>query len=165
MSERFSVKNLKLYKLGEIPRSEFIDVPTNNTDLLDQEKRSFFFKLLRSPKPQKQSKPKSSKKTKHTIKLNAVVWLHFVTPPKQKIAFMLVYKDLTGEFGVIVEEINSTSATSMMLSNTVEIEYTGDIEFLRACCAGIGPSESVTIEGLNVKRVKLAEDVSIDKSA
>ncbi|WP_163832142.1 hypothetical protein [Spartinivicinus ruber] len=165
MSEKLPVKHLKLYKLGEIPRSEFIDIPTNNTDLLDQEKRGFFFKLLRTPKPQRKFEPKISKKAKHLIKLNAAVWLHFVTPPKQKVAFMLVYKDLIDKFGVIVEEVGPTHKTSIMLSNKVEIEYTGEIEFLRAYCTGISSGEIVTAEGLNIKRMTSTEDIAIEKLA
>ncbi|MCX4027125.1 hypothetical protein H0A36_21545 [Endozoicomonas sp. SM1973] len=163
MSNKFPIKQLKLYKLGEIARSEFIDTFTNSGDLLDKEKRSFFFKLLRS---QKQSKKiPQIKKGKHVIKLNAVVWLHFVIPPKQTITFMLVYKDMTGEYGVIIEEVQPGSVTSMMLSNTVELEYIGDIEYMRACCAGIGAGESLTAEGLSVKRVKSAEEIKTDKMA
>ncbi|MGI0116333.1 hypothetical protein [Zooshikella sp. RANM57] len=152
MFQKVPTNCLKLHTLGEVPRSVYMDLQAQPSDLQDAEKRNFFFKLLRSTTPHKTAP--TPKKEKHTLKLNAVVWLHFITPPKLTITFMLVYKDVTGEFGVIVEEAPPSSSTSMMLSNTVEIEYKGDIEYLKACCTGLSKDESVMLETLSVKPVE-----------
>ncbi|MBU2712301.1 hypothetical protein [Zooshikella harenae] len=159
MHQKVPTTCLKLHKLGEVPRSAYMDSQTTPSDLIDAEKRSFFFKLLRSSKPQK-AVPPPTKKVKHSLKLNAVVWLNFITPPKQTISFLLVYKDASGEFGVIVEEAPPSSSTSMMLSNTVDIEYLGDIEYLRACCTGLSKGESVMVESLSIKPAQTTDKLA-----
>ncbi|WP_027709970.1 hypothetical protein [Zooshikella ganghwensis] len=151
MFQKVPTNCLNLHILGEVPRSVYMDMQTQPSDLQNAEHRNFFFKLLRGTKPQK-SVP-APNKDKHILSLNAVVWLNFITPPKQTITFLLVYKDITGEFGAIVEEAQPSSSKSIMLSNIVDIEYIGEIEYLTACCTGLSKDEHVMLETLSVKPV------------
>lgn len=155
MADKIPAKFLKLRVLAEVPRTEFMDGP-GCSDPMDEERRSLFFKLLRT----KQDHKPVAKDYKRKLKFNAALWARVTNPGDNIIGFMIEYKDFTGHFAVTVEETKATEA--VMFANEVEFEVRGQIEYIKACCSGLTTSQKILIDELFIQRIQ--EQQSLDKT-
>ena len=133
--------------LAEIPRSEYMDAPVCANPTSESE-RSLFFKLLRSKNPAHKSKLKHQKQI---LKFNAVLWGRLSFPSDNLVGFFLSYKDAKGSYAVLVEEAKATE--SIMLTNKVEFEVYGEIEYLRACFSGLQKNQRILVDEIFVQRI------------
>jgi hypothetical protein len=140
-----------LRTLNDVPRSEYSDLHTPK-NLTDKKERLSFLRMLRQ-KPSKTDN--NSRNTKHkTLSFNAAVWLNFLTPTKNAVSLWLSYKDSKGENTILVDEQCLDQSNSAMLSGNVSIKVVGDIEYLRACCGGMGVNETYSVDEFYVRRLE-----------
>jgi len=142
-------KLIMLRTLNEVPRSEYSDIQTPK-DLTDKTERLSFLKMLRK----KPSKVVNQSNRQKTLSFNAAVWLNFVSPTKNPVSLWLSYKDSQGENTILVDEQCMDQSTAAMLSGNVSIKVTGTLEYLRACCGGVGVNETYSIDELHVRRLR-----------
>ncbi|GLQ31110.1 hypothetical protein [Litoribrevibacter albus] len=138
--------------LLNVPRSEFLDVPECK-DPFDQKSRLDFFKLLRG-KTKSEPQPKVNPKQKHIRQFNTAVWLSFKNPPDKPVALLLQYKDSKGEFSIIVDESTPDSSTTMMLSGDTNLEFYGELEYLKAIATGLKKDHLFFVEEIHVQRIR-----------
>jgi hypothetical protein len=144
------LKLLKLKTLMEVPRSEFSDLNVPE-DLSNENVRLGFLKMLR----QKPKKIKSTTNSKsRELSFNAAVWLNFAEVVRKPVSLWLTYKDAQGENTILVDEQLSGDSMSAMLSGNVSFKVTGNIEYLRACCAGVDSNKELVVEEVHVTRLK-----------
>ena len=149
---------IKLRMLAEVPRSQYMGL-TQEVDFVDTKARHGFLKLLRQSKPIINQKPTASKQVR-TVEFNAAIWLNFSCPPKRPISFWLSYQDQGGRKSVLVDEQTLESATSAMLSGSVQLTVKGELEYLKACCGGVSDEEMFRVDELHVQQVSLSDRVS-----
>tara|TARA_R110002167_G_scaffold99318_2_gene260494 strand:+ start:785 stop:1276 length:492 start_codon:yes stop_codon:yes gene_type:complete len=140
-------KLIMLRALSNVPVSEYADIhPPKNS--LDTNERLSFLKRLRQ-KPS--AKNNDTKKTKQ-LSFNAAVWMSFSQVMHKPVSLWLSYKDATGENTILVDEQCLNESKSAMLSGTVSFQVQGNIEYLRACCGGIGIEERFSLDEIHVRR-------------
>jgi hypothetical protein len=140
-------KLIMLRILASVPISEYADIrPPKNS--LDKNERLSFLKRLRQ-KPS--TKINSATKTKQ-LSFNAAVWMSFSQVINKPVSLWLSYKDATGENTILVDEQCLSESKTAMLSGTVSFQVTGNIEYLRACCAGVGMEEQFSLDDIHVRR-------------
>jgi len=145
-------KLIMLRTLKEVPRSEYSDLQTPK-DFTDKKERLSFLKMLRQKPPAKASGTKGGRQAKK-LSFNAAVWLKFSSPAKNPVSLWLSYKDGKGENTILVDEQYLGQSTSAMLSGSVSINVSGNLEYLRACCGGVGVNESFSVDELHVRRLE-----------
>ena len=140
---------LQFRVLSEVPRSEYSEmIPAKNLE--DEKSRLGFLKLLRQKKKPQSVKQKPKNRS---YSFNSAVWLSFAKAPANPISFWLIYRDEAGERAVLIDEQNSSEATtSAMLSGTVEVDLMGEVQFVKACVAGFGDEDSFRVDELYVQR-------------
>ncbi len=140
-------KLIMLRTLANVPVSEYADIrPPKNS--LDKNERLSFLKRLRQKPTVTSSQVTKSKQ----LSFNAAVWLSFNKSIKKPVSLWLSYKDASGENTILVDEQCLNESTSAMLSGSVSFQVKGNIEYLRACCGGIGMEEHFNIEDVHVRR-------------
>ncbi len=151
MITKLPAKFFKLSLLAEIPRREYVDAP-DCKDPLNEQDRLSFFKLLRSKTTKKSP---ISPLFKQSLKFNVALWGRINRPSDNLISFLLHYKDASGSFVVVAEEAKATE--NLMLTNTVELQTQGEIEFIRACYAGLSEGQSLHVDELFIQRIREPE--------
>lgn len=144
------MKLLKLKTLSDVPRSVYSDLPVHE-DLSDEKQRLNFLKMLRQ-KPRKVQQQQNKKPRQ--LSFNAAVWLSFTEVINKPVSLWLTYKDAQGENTILVDEQLSGGSMSAMLSGNVSFEVVGDIQYLKACCAGVDSNMDLVIEDVHVTRLK-----------
>ena len=141
-------KLIMLRTLQDVPRSEYSDLRPPK-DLTNQKERMSFLKLLR----QKPAQVRKSYKPK-TLSFNAAVWLNLVEQASKPVSLWLSYKDSQGENTILVDEQCLKDSRSAMLSGNVTFKVTGHLEYLRACCGGLGVNERYSVDDIYVRRLE-----------
>lgn len=106
-----------------------------------------FLNILR----QKRYQQKVKSKLKKSISLTITIGILFISPPSHKITFLLIYKDNIREHLITIQEPTSVSSSSLIVSNTIDIEYIGDIDYMTAYCSGIDNTTALTVDIFNVE--------------
>ena len=158
MNEKIPTKFLKLKNLADVPRAEYIDGPSAK-DLRDASKRKSFLSMLRkSPKPVQSV---SNERRPVSLTFNAAAWMRVPDSTQQTVSLVICYKDLSGEYAMVVDEADISADYSLMLSGCVTIESIGTPEYIRACCAGLSEGQLTFVDELHVQKVS-AGTVSSD---
>lgn len=150
MNEKIPTKFLKLTKLAEVPRAEYMDGPSA-TDLLDESKRKSFLRMLR--KPQKATQSIVNDRSPVSLTFNAAAWMRVPDSTQKTVSLVICYKDVTGEYALVVDEADIGSDDSLMLSGCVTLESIGTPEYIRACCAGLSEGQLTFVDELHVQKV------------
>ncbi len=159
MNEKIPTKFLKLKKLADVPRAEYIDGPPAK-ELRDASKRKSFLGMLR-----KTPKPVESVSSGHrlvSLTFNAAAWMRVPDSTQQTVSLVICYKDRSGEYAMVVDEADISVDYSLMLSGCVTIESIGMPEYIRACCAGLSEGQLTFVDELHVQKVS-AESTSSDR--
>ena len=151
MNEKIPTKFLKIKKLADVPRSEYMDGPSPK-ELRDAKKRKSFLSLLRKDT----GKQNNVNRGPVTLTFNAAAWMRVPDSANQKVALVICYKDRSGEYAVVVDEANISESYSLMLSGCVTIESQGTPEYVRACCSGLNEGQLTFVDELHVQSVKSA---------
>ena len=149
MNEKMPIKFLKLKKLADVPRSEYMDGPSPK-ELRDAKKRKSFLSLLRKGS----GKPANVTRGPVTLTFNAAAWMRVPDSAKQKVSLVICYKDSSGEYAVVVDEAEISESYSLMLSGCVTIESKGMPEYVHACCSGLTDGQLTFVDELHVQSVK-----------
>lgn len=140
-------KLIMLRTLANVPVSEYADIrPPKNS--LDTHERLSFLKRLR----QKPNVKSNATNTTKYLSFNAAVWMSFSQTMHKPVSLCLCYKDAKGENTILVDEQCLNESKSAMLSGTVSFKVTGNLEYLRACCAGIAMEEQFSLDEIHVRR-------------
>tara|TARA_R110001599_G_scaffold72692_3_gene201484 strand:+ start:1241 stop:1807 length:567 start_codon:yes stop_codon:yes gene_type:complete len=141
-------KLIMLRTLTNVPISEYADIrpPKDSSDT--QERLSFLKRLRQKPS----AKNNNATKTQH-LSFNAAVWMSFSQLMHKPVSLWLSYKDATGENTILVDEQCLNESKSAMLSGTVSFQVKGNVEYLRACCGGIGREEPFSLDEIHVRRL------------
>ena len=153
MNEKIPTKFLKLKKLADVPRSEYMDGPSPK-ELREAKKRKSFLSLLRKGSSSGQQANITNGPV--TLTFNAAAWMRVPESAKQKVSLVICYKDSSGEYAVVVDEAEISESYSLMLSGCVTIKSKGTPEYVRACCAGLSEDQLTFVDELHVQRVKSA---------
>ena len=149
MNEKIPTKFLKLKKLADVPRAEYVGGPSPK-DLRDAKKRKSFLSMLRkSPKPAEQT---TNTQGPVTLTFNAAAWMRVPDSTQQTVSLVICYKDRTGEYAVVVDESDVGTDSSVMLSGCVTIESAGMPEYINACCAGLSEGQLTFVDELHVQK-------------
>lgn len=151
--QKFPTQVLKLRSLCNIPLSDLADVHPPQ-DLIDEKQRLGFLKLLRKSSSSTQSRPRFPS----TLELNAAAWLGFPEAPNSPVSLWLCYKDKAGESAVLVDEQVLERPGSTMLSGTVSLRFSGQVEYIKVCCGGLANADRFSVDELYVKRDISMED-------
>lgn len=150
MNEKIPTKFLRLQKLADVPRAEYIGGPSAN-ELLDANKRKSFLSMLRkSPKPVEQA---VNAQAPVSLTFNAAAWMRVPDSAKQTVSLVICYKDRSGEYAMVVDEAEINEDYSLMLSGCVTIESIGMPEYINACCAGLSEGQLTFVDELHVQKV------------
>jgi len=150
MNEKIPTKFLKLKKLADVPRAEYIDGPSAK-DLRDASKRKSFLSMLRkSPKPVQSV---SNERQPMSLTFNAAAWMRVPDSNQQTVSLVICYKDLSGEYAMVVDEADISADYSLMLSGCVTIDSIGTPEYITACCAGLSEGQLTFVDELHVQKV------------
>lgn len=150
MNEKIPTKFLKLKKLADVPRAEYIDGPPVG-DLRDASKRKSFLSMLRkAPKP---VQPVSNERGPVSVTFNAAAWMRVPDSLEQTVSLVICYKDSSGEYAMVVDEADIGADSSLMLSGCVTIESIGTPEYVMACCAGLSDGQLAFVDELHVQKV------------
>jgi len=150
MNEKMPTKFLKLKKLSDVPRSEYIDGPSPK-ELRDANKRKSFISMLR--KTPKIAKPAVSK-SPISLTFNAATWVKVPKSSKQSISLVISYKDMSGEYALVVDEDEISDGFSLMLSGCVTIKSKGIPEYIHVSIAGLKENQMAMVDDLFVQKVK-----------
>lgn len=142
-------KLIALRKLQDVPCSEYSDLRPPK-DLTNTKDRLGFLKMLRQ-KPNRRNQGSNKQKT---LSFNAAVWLNLMDAAKKPVSLWLSYKDSQGENTILVDEQCLNNSKSAMLSGNVSINVVGHLEYLRACCGGLGVDERFSVDELHVRRLE-----------
>lgn len=150
MNEKIPTKFLKLKKLADVPRAEYIDGPSPK-ELRDANKRKSFLSMLRKS-------PKKAVQTTNTqgpisLTFNAAAWMRVPDSARQTVSLVICYKDRSGEYAMVVDEAEISENYSLMLSGCVTIESIGTPEYIHACCAGLSEGQLTFVDELHVQKV------------
>ena len=152
MSEKIHTKFLKLKKIADVPRSEYINGPSTE-DLRDEKKRKRFLSILR--KPPQNTKTVTSK-APVTLSFNAAAWIKVPKSLKQTISLVISYKDASGEYALVVDEDEISDGFSLMLTGCVTLTSKGVPEYIHASVAGLKDHQVAMVDDLFVQKVKSA---------
>lgn len=159
-NEKIPSRLVKLTELAVVPRAEYLPVPVCQ-DPMDEKKRGAFFGLLRKPQTVKELPVMNNL----SFILNAALWMKVGANQTHMVSFFLVYRDDSGEYAVLVDEVEvSKTRSAVMLTNNVSIKCKGSIHHVKACCSGLADNAYI-IDELFVQRVKEAAQVQEKKSA
>ena len=150
MNEKMPTKFLKLKKLADVPRSEYIEGPSAK-ELRDAKKRKSFLNMLR--KAPVNSKPVMSK-SPVTLTFNAAAWVKVPKSLKQSISLVINYKDSSGEYAFVVDEDVISDGFALMLTGCVTIKSKGVPEYIQASIAGLKDNQIAMVDDLFVQNVK-----------
>ncbi|MFT7185062.1 MAG: hypothetical protein ACI84K_000434 [Pseudohongiellaceae bacterium] len=150
MNEKIPTKFLKLKKLIDVPRSEYIDGPSPK-DLRDAKKRKSFLSMLR--KAPVNVRPVANK-LPTTLTFNAAVWVKVPKSSKQSISLIISYKDPCGEFAHIIDEDEISDGFSLMLTGCVTIKSKGIPEYIHISVTGLKEDQVAMVDDLFVQNVK-----------
>ncbi len=139
--------------LLDVPQSEFLDTPKCD-DPLDHSSRLNFFKLLRSKTRAQPKTPPVNPKQKQIRQFHTAAWLSFRNPPNKPVALLLAYQDSKGEFALVVDERTPDSSPTMMLSGDTQIEFYGELQYVRAIATGLKKEHQFYIEDVHVQRIR-----------
>lgn len=148
MLKAVPIEYFELYKISSIPilkkkfGLEYYKYHHHPKDLLN------VFRQLRYQQ-------KVESKLKKNISLTITIGILFISPPSHKITFLLIYKDNIREHLVTIQEPTSVSSSSLIVSNTIDIEYTGNIDHMTAYCSGIDNTTALTVDIFNVEMAGL----------
>ena len=151
MNDKMPTKFLKIKKLADVPRSEYMDGPSPK-ELRDAKKRKSFLSLLRKDA----GKQSNVNRGPVTLTFNAAAWMRVPDSANQKVALVICYKDRSGEYAVVVDEANISESYSLMLSGCVTIESQGTPEYVHACYSGLNEGQLTFVDELHVQSVKSA---------
>lgn len=158
MNEKIPTKFLKLKKLADVPRAEYIDGPSAK-ELRDANKRKSFLSMLR--KTPKETVQAANTEGPVSLTFNAAAWMRVPDSTQQTVSLVICYKDRSGEYAMVVDEADISADYSLMLSGCVTIESNGTPEYIRACCAGLSEGQLTFVDELHVQKVS-AEVISSD---
>jgi len=150
MNEKIPTKFLKLKKIADVPRAEYMDGPSPK-ELLDANKRKSFLSMLR--KPSAKAKPIVSK-SPVTLTFNAAAWVKVPKSDKQSISLVISYKDSNGEYALVVDEDEISDGFSLMLTGCVTLKSKGIPEYIHVSVAGLKENQIAMIDDLFVQSVK-----------
>jgi|GEM_PF-7044719 len=150
MNDKIPTRLLKLKKLADVPRSEYVGGPSPR-ELRDANKRKSFLRMLR--KSPENTKPVNSK-IPTTLTFNAAAWVKVPKSAKQSISLVISYKDASGEYALIVDEDVISDGFSLMLTGCVTLKSKGIPEYIRASIAGLEDSQMAMVDDLFVQLVK-----------
>jgi len=150
MNEKIPTKFLKLKKLTDVPRSEYIDGPSPK-DLRDAKKRTSFLSMLR--KAPENAKPAISK-LPITLTFNTAAWVKVPKSFKQSISLVISYKDATGEYALVIDEDEISDGFSLMLTGCVTLKSKGTPEYIHVSVAGLKENQITIVDDLFVQKVK-----------
>ncbi len=147
MSNAIPAKLLKLRFVAEVPRNEFIDLP-QRIEPEQTQSRLWFLRQLRNA-----NRPPVGHKTVVSMRktFNAAVWLRFLQTPQAPVSLWLKYRDASGEYAVMVDEMQLESDAAM-LSGCVTIQTRGALSYLQAHISGLRASDVFSVEELYVQR-------------
>ncbi|MCG8609357.1 MAG: hypothetical protein MI864_02380 [Pseudomonadales bacterium] len=160
MNEKIPTKLLKMKVLAQVPMSEYVDGP-KCSDPLDEKKRSSFLQKLRLGQG-KEGNSKVAAAGKAPLKemtFNAAMWLRLFEVEGQFVSFFLVYRDDSGEFAVLIDEARvDGEAPSVMLTNNVSLTVRGEVQYIKACCAGLREGQRYFVDELYVQKVQTEQE-------
>lgn len=150
MSECVPARLVKGVKLADVPVREYAELPPPQ-----ERKRSagLLAALLRrgkSPEPEMPPQPKRLSKTQITF--NSAAWLKFLRRPDQPVSLYLVFRDDSGEYGVLVDETRVSETFNAMLSGTVTFTVRGHLHYVSAVAAGVRDASEFHAEEVYVQR-------------
>ena len=150
MNERFPVKCLKLRKLAEIPRADYMGAapPAN---LERPSVREAFLKMLR--RPPEPAPVSNARPTWQTYSFNVAAWLRLPDAVDQSISLVLDYQDAQGHFGLLVDEARISGHSAVMLTGTVIFRTLGVPQGLYISCIGMPPEQTFILDELFVQRL------------
>ena len=150
MNEKIPTKFLKLKKLSEVPRSEYLSGPSPK-ELTDAKKRKSFLSMLRKAPVHKKA---VISKAPVTLTFNAAAWVKVPKSLKQSISLVINYKDASGEYALVVDEDEISDGFSLMLTGCVTIKSKGVPEYIHASIAGLKDKQIAMVDDLFVQNVK-----------
>lgn len=150
MNEKIPTKFLKLKKISEVPRSEYVNGPCPK-DLRDAKKRKSFLSMLRKP-PENVKAVVSKLPT--TLTFNAAAWVKIPKSLKQTISLVISYKDASGEYALIVDEDEISDGFALMLTGCVTLVSKGVPEYIHVSVAGLKDEQVAMVDDLFVQKVK-----------
>jgi len=150
MNEKIPTKFLKLKKLADVPRSEYMGGPSPK-ELRDANKRKSFLSMLRKP-PTKAKSVVS--KAPVTLTFNAAAWVKVPKSDKQTISLVISYKDSSGEYTHVVDEDEISDGFSLMLTGCITLKSKGIPEYIHASIAGLKENQIAMVDDLFVQNVK-----------
>jgi hypothetical protein len=160
MQQIMPAKFLKSRDIAEIPRSEYIETPSE-THLLDTDKRKSFISMLRLAS----SKPTTTKlpELPTEYSFNVAVWLRASKAQNHPISLLLKFEDEAGVFVVMVEETRIDSARPVMFSGLVNFTAKGVIKSLQVTVSGLPTDETIIVDELFIQRNIEQSDISIEQ--
>lgn len=151
MNEKIPLKLLKPYTLAEVPRSEYVDQPSPRNLSKEGDRLSFFQRLRKSPPKQTVVEDKNRKQI---LEFNVAAWLRVPESMNQMVSLLLCYGDSSGEYGVLVDEAEINERFALMLAGKVTLETKGELQYVRAACAGVREGQIVLIDELYAQRIR-----------
>jgi len=143
---------LNAQKLAEIPRSEYINGPSE-TEALDAKKRKSFLSMLRKKRPVVQNNVASNSKPK-SLTLNIAAWLRVPESDGQSISLLVSYEDDSGKNSIVVDEAEISGNYSLMLSGRVSFKTIGSPKYIHISASGINQTQQIFIDDLFVENLK-----------
>lgn len=151
MSEKIPTKFLKLKKLSDVPRAEYIDGPSPK-ELRDAKKRKSFLSVLRKAPV---AAPVVNSKIPTTLTFNAAAWVKVPKSLKQSISLVISYKDASGEHSHIVDEDEISDGFSLMLTGCVTLKSKGTPDYIQVSIAGLKEGQIAMVDDLFVQKAKV----------
>lgn len=159
MNNKIPKRFLKLKKIADVPRSEYMAGPSPK-ELRDANNRKSFFSMLR--KSPANAKPVISK-IPTTLTFNMAAWVKVPKSSKQSISLVISYKDSSGEYALVVDEDEISDGFSLMLTGCVTLKSKGIPEYIHVSIAGLIDKQIAMVDDLFVQNVK--PEVQIKKIA
>jgi len=150
MNEKIPTKFLKLKKITDVPRSEYIDGPSPK-ELRDAKKRTSFLSMLRKA-PEKTKT--SNSKLPITLTFNAAAWVKVPKSLKQTVSLVISYKDASGEYALVIDEDEISDGFSLMLTGCITLKSKGTPEYIHVSIAGLKDNQIAIVDDLFVQKVK-----------
>jgi hypothetical protein len=150
MSEKIPSKFLKLKKIADVPRSEYIDGPSP-TELRNSKKRKKFLSILRKVPDNVKT---IASKAPINLTFNTAAWVKIPKSLKQTISLVVSYKDASGEYSHVVDEDEISDGFSLMLTGCVSIKSKGVPEYIHVSVAGLKDDQIAMVDDLFVQNVK-----------
>jgi len=150
MNEKIPTKFLKLKKITDVPRSEYIDGPSPK-ELRDAKKRTSFLSMLRKA-PEKIKT--SNSKLPITLTFNAAAWVKVPKSLKQTVSLVISYKDASGEYALVIDEDEISDGFSLMLTGCITLKSKGTPEYIHVSIAGLKDNQIAIVDDLFVQKVK-----------